>query len=403
MGGEALDKDPLRPLTEALKHRPAIPGPLPPFNEHVYAERHGPGLKNRIRALIWRAVTPLLGLQRPFNSMLVDQVNRVLASHRDAQLHLAQFEARIVDHLQGTEALAQDWMKRWDSLAAREARMQARLEATDDLRAMATLAQQTSLALKRDVERLLAQGVGSAGSAPPSPPPDLDAFKYVGFEDAFRGSREDIRARLAEYAPKFDGLSDVIDFGCGRGEFLELLKGRGIRARGIDINEEMVNECRARGLDATAADALRLFASLDDSSVGGIFSAQVVEHLQPPYLAKLLETMAHKVRPGGLVILETINPACWLAFFESFVRDVTHVWPLHPETLQYLMRASGFRDVTIEYRSPVPDAAKLQPLPDPPPASSPQTVDLVETFNENVLKLNGRLFGYQDYAVVARR
>ena len=402
MGGEALDKDPLRPLTEALKHRPSIPGPLPPFNERAYADRHGPGLKNRLRAVIWRIVTPLLGLQRPFNSMLVDQVNSVLASHRDAQLHLAQFEARIVDHLQGTEALAQDWMKRWDSLAAREARMQARLDATDDLRAMAALAQQTSLALKRDVERLLAQGV-PGGTTPPGPPPDLDAFKYVGFEDAFRGSRDDIRARLAEYAPKFDGLSDVVDLGCGRGEFLEILKSRGVRARGIDLNEEMVEVCRARGLDATAGDALRLFAALDDSSVGGVFSAQVVEHLQPPYLARLLETIAHKVRPGGLVVLETINPACWVAFFESFVRDVTHVWPLHPDTLQYLMRASGFRDVTIEYRSPVPDAAKLQPLPDPPATSSPQTVDLVETFNENVAKLNGRLFGYQDYAVVARR
>jgi SAM-dependent methyltransferase len=403
VGGEAPDKDPLRPLTESLKHRPAIPGPLPPFNERVYAERHGPGLKNRIRAVIWRITAPLLGLQRPLNSTLVDQVNRVLASHRDAQLNLAQFQARVIEHLQGTEALAEDWMKRWDSLAAREARMQARIEATDDLRAMAALAQQTSLALKRDVERLLAQGMGGAASAPVGPPPDLDAFKYVGFEDAFRGSRDDIRARLAEYAPKFDGLSDIIDLGCGRGEFLELLKVRGTPARGVDINDEMVNACRTRGLDATVADALRLFATLDDASIGGVFSAQVVEHLQPPYLTKLLETMAHKVRPGGLVILETINPACWLAFFESFLRDVTHVWPLHPETLQYLMRASGFRDVAIEYRSPVPDAARLQPLPTPPPTSSPQTADLVETFNENVSKLNARLFGYQDYAVVARR
>ncbi len=141
---------------------------------------------------------------------------------------------------------------------------------------------------------------------------------------------------MAEYVPRFDGQSDVLDIGCGRGEFLELLKARGVTARGVDTNHEMVEVCRAHGLDVTEDDALRLLMTLDDSSVGGIFAAQVVEHLQPRYLMRLLDTAAHKMRPGGVLVLETINPACWLAFFESFVRDVTHVWPLHPETLQYL-------------------------------------------------------------------
>ena len=403
------DKDPLVPLTSAMQHRPAVPAPLPPFNEWTYAARHGPGLKNRIRAVLWRLVTPLLGLQRPFNSTLVDQVNRVLAAQRESQLHVAQFEARTLQHLQGTESLAQDWLRHWDALGAREARTQQRLEqyvaTVEDLRTSVALAHQAALSLKRDVEELLARGTtpGTApGTTPSAPGPDLDAFKYVGFEDAFRGSREDIRARLAEYAPRFDGLSDVIDIGCGRGEFLDLLRARGVTARGIDTNHAMVEACRAHGLDVTEGDALSLFAALDDSSVGGIFSSQVVEHLQPGYLVKLLETAANKVRPGGLVIIETINPSSWVAFFESFLRDITHVWPLHPETLQYLMRASGFRDVTLEYKAPVPAAGRLRPLP-AGFGMDPATESFVATFNENVEKLNTRLFGYLDYAVVARR
>jgi SAM-dependent methyltransferase len=408
------DKDPLVPLTSAMEHRPALPSPLPPFNEWTYADRHGPGLKNRFRAVLWRIVTPLLGLQRPFNSTIVDQVNRILAAQRASELHVAQYEARVHQHLMGTESLAQDWLRHWDALEAREMRTQQRVDeyvaSVDDLRASAALAHQAALSLKRDVEELLARGTAprttpgtTPGPAPAEPGPDLDAFKYVGFEDAFRGSREDIRARLAEYAPRFDGLSNVIDLGCGRGEFLELLRARGITARGVDVNHAMVEACRANGLDATEGDALQFFESLDDASVGGIFSAQVVEHLKPGYLARLLETAAHKVRPGGLVILETINPASWVAFFESFIRDITHVWPLHPQTLQYLMRASGFREVAIEYRSPVPESGRLRPLPAPPFGVDPATEAFVATFNENVEKLNMRLFGYLDYAVVARR
>jgi O-antigen chain-terminating methyltransferase len=324
-------------------------------------------------------------------------------AHREAETHLAQFQARVVSQLQGTNALAEDWLKRWDSLGARDARVLHSVSAIDDLRATAALAQQTSLSLKREVERLMAASPSGSIAKGAAPAPDLDAFKYVGFEDAFRGSRETIGARLQEYAARFDGLSNILDIGCGRGEFLELLRARGVSARGVDVNHEMVESCKARGLEVTEGDALGLVASLEDASLGGIFSAQVVEHLQPGYLVTLLEAAAHKVRPGGLVMLETINPASWVAFFESFIRDITHVWPLHPETLQYLMRASGFRDVTIEYRSPVDESMRLQALPPAPADADPRLVDLIATFNENASKLNARLFGPQDYAVVAHR
>jgi O-antigen chain-terminating methyltransferase len=198
----------------------------------------------------------------------------------------------------------------------------------------------------------------------------------------------------------FEGAQDVLDVGCGRGEFLELLAGAGISARGIDLNHEMAELCRSRGLNITEADAVAYLSGIDDVSLGGVFAAQVVEHLQPSYLLRFLELAFHKVRPGGRIVLETLNPACWVAFFDSYIRDITHVWPLHPDTLKYLVLASGFSGAEVEYRSPVPERDKLQLL-EVPRGSDETLVELADTFNANVERLNARMFTYLDYAVVA--
>jgi SAM-dependent methyltransferase len=295
-----------------------------------------------------------------------------------------------------------------------EARARALTAGHDELRAILGVVQQSSLALKREVERILSgqevhkvqgvhgvqevQGVQEKTGAFRA----LDSYKYVGFEDQFRGSRDAIRARLESYLPFFAGAADVLDIGCGRGEFLELLTGAGVSARGIDLNHEMAELCRSRGLDVTEADAVGYLSTLPDASLGGIFAAQVVEHLQPGYLLQFLELAFHKVRPGGRIVLETLNPACWVAFFDSYIRDITHVWPLHPETLKYLVLASGFTRANLEFRSPVAAHDRLQAvaLPDGADAS---LADLTETFNANVEKLNSRLFTHLDYAVIGAR
>ena len=85
----------------------------------------------------------------------------------------------------------------------------------------------------------------------------------------------------------------------------------------------------------------------------------MVEHLEPGYLQKFLQTAFYKLRPGSMMVLETINPACWVAFFESYIRDLTHVRPIHPETLQYLLHASGFSSANIVYRAPIAEEARL--------------------------------------------
>jgi len=194
----------------------------------------------------------------------------------------------------------------------------------------------------------------------PNDPNDALSSSYVGFEDQFRGSAEEVRTRLLEYVPIFAGASDVLDVGCGRGEFLGLLAEHGVSARGIDLNQAMVDVCRDQGLNATVADLLPYLRSLPDGALGGLFAAQVVEHLQPGYLTQFLDVAFEKLRPGAAIVLETINPACWFAFFESYVRDITHVRPLHPDTLTFLLVAAGFQDVEVRYRAPYPEQEKLQ-------------------------------------------
>ena len=229
-----------------------------------------------------------------------------------------------------------------------------------------------------------------------------DSYKYVGFEDRFRGAAVDIRAGLADYARQFDGASDVLDAGCGRGEFLEILRERGVTASGVDLNPEMVAQCHARELQVAEGDLLAHLAALPDASLGGLFAAQVVEHLEPAYLLKFIDTAFLKLRPGARIVLETINVASWTAFFQSYVRDITHVRPLHPDTLAYLVTAGGFQQVEIVYRSPIPPEHQLARAPEP--EGGEESIDRMTTiFNRNVDELNRLLFGDQDYAVIAER
>jgi O-antigen chain-terminating methyltransferase len=182
-----------------------------------------------------------------------------------------------------------------------------------------------------------------------------------------------------------------------------------VTARGVDTNSEMVALVRERGLDATQADGLAYLESLPAGSLGGLFAAQVVEHLQPGYLVRLLTRAYDKLRPGAPIVLETINVACWLAFFSSYIRDFTHARPIHPETLQYLLQASGFGQVTIRYSAPVPDDTKIAPidLPEGLDIAGGDTAralyNAVHVMNLNGKLLNRLLFTHFDYAVVGYR
>jgi O-antigen chain-terminating methyltransferase len=456
----------LTALDRALLRLRDVPHPPPPYDEHqlrplneqwnLLAVRPiGTGWRGRFWSAIWSAVSPLFERQHAFNAALVEHLNRNTSVHREVATSAAttltfmheeliktiEFQSRIVQHLQTItpyvdtkdreiagimrrinedvgESLmgsagalgdvADELRKRSESMTARERRYEAQIE---DVRASFAVVNQVTQTLKRELERLqqAAPPAITPGSDTKTPAKvagsSLGSHKYVGFEDLYRGSREDIRNHLASYLEEFVGATDVVDIGCGRGEFLELLRDRGIAARGIDSNHEMVEVCKERGLVCDETDALGFLRAQPDESVGGLFAAQVVEHLEPSYLLTLLDTAYLKLRPGAKLILETINAASWSAFFFSYIRDITHVRALHPETLEYFVRASGFQNVHIRYLSPHPDDFKLKPIPVSSQSldGTPSSIALAMTLNRNVEKLNDLLFADQDYAVIAER
>jgi O-antigen chain-terminating methyltransferase len=245
---------------------------------------------------------------------------------------------------------------------------------------------------------------GTLAAGAPPPPVAAAAARaaedsaYSAFENRFRGRPEELRERLASYVEMFEGQAPVADLGCGRGEFLELLKARGIAARGVEASAHAAGECRARGLDVTQGDLVDFLRGQGEGSLGGIFAAQVAEHLPPPALQALLREAHRALRPGGRLALETVNPRSVVGLLEVFNRDLTHEKPLHPDTLSFLAAAAGFTDVRIELRSPVEPAARLQPVPfDGLPARA------AEVLNENVERLNGLLYAPQEYVLLARR
>ena len=460
----------LAALQGAMAPKPELPPPPAGFDDRqlgalnetwrLLPEAHekdidlGTGWRRRLRDVAWRLLRPILERQQQFNMLLLRHINdnvggmiesresaaaviAVLDRHLD---ELAAFRSRLLYHLeQSFDAL----QRTGDALQrTRDALQQTRdahertteglrrsidtlEQTTEGFRQSIALATASTHALKREVERLRRPsttpsedadgshpeaGHPEAGRARTRPAPaetDLDAHRYVCFEDVFRGSPEEIAERQRAYLPYFEGGSDILDIGCGRGEFLALLREQGITARGVDTNAEAVERCRERGLEATRADALGYLRTLPHESIGGLFSAQVVEHLEADYLMQMLGDAHRTLRPDSRVVLETINPASWTAFFSAYVRDITHRHPLHPETLTYLLRASGFVDVTVVYRAPVPDAAKLQRVAvDPAVDAIPDGAavrTLADTLNQHAELLNGLIFAEQDYAAIGRR
>ena len=229
---------------------------------------------------------------------------------------------------------------------------------------------------------------------------DLD-INYFKFEEQFRGSREDIKQRQSNFINYFTGCSNVLDIGCGRGEFLEVSKEHGIGAKGVDIDDTMVDYCLSKGLNAMKDEAISYLEKLDDKSLDGIFIDQVVEHLEPDYLIKLLQLCFKKLKYGYYIFVETVNPLS-LVSFANFYIDMTHKKPIHPETLKFLLTSVGFQDVDTKFFSPVSEEVRLKKVPlnnDIEEWVKPH----LETYNHNIEKLNNILFGAQDYAVIGKK
>lgn len=228
-----------------------------------------------------------------------------------------------------------------------------------------------------------------AGSAPPEtrvqpaamePPIHLD---YARFAYRFRGSEEYVRRNEAFYRPFFSNCHSVLDIGCGRGEFLELMRDMGVPARGIDLGAESVAQCEEKGLTAEVAD---LFAYLGPDSAAefdGIFASQIVEHVDPAKLPEMIRLCAESLRRGGVLAVETPNPECLAIFATHFYLDPTHARPVPSSLLRFYMEEAGIGSIEVHELSPAIE-------------SIPEIAELPESFRK-------RFFGGLDYAIIGRK
>ncbi|MFE5324203.1 methyltransferase domain-containing protein [Paenibacillus sp. NPDC056579] len=171
---------------------------------------------------------------------------------------------------------------------------------------------------------------------------------YVSFEDQFRGTREDIKGRLEVYLPYIDkvrertGDNTVIDLGCGRGEWLELIEANGFKALGVDMNKVMIDQCIEMGLSAQFCDAIDYLRIQKNNSVSIVTGFHIIEHLPLNKLLTLFDETLRVLKPGGMIIFETPNPeSIWVGAF-TFRGDPTHINPLVPDTVKFLVEQRGF-------------------------------------------------------------
>lgn len=221
-------------------------------------------------------------------------------------------------------------------------------------------------------------------------------LRYRDFEDRHRGPVADVREMLRVYLPHFENRTKVVDIGCGRGEFLSLLRDAGVTAYGVDSDESMVNAGRAEGLNVVLEDAFVHLRGLEPGAVDGIFCSQVAEHLETPKLLALLELCLARLAPGGVIVMETPNPESLSILSRFFYTDLTHIRPIHPDALRWAMEAVGFEGVHVERVQPVEEGVRLEALP--PELAAQEGWSAVAA---NIDRLNGVLFGPQNFAAVA--
>jgi 2-polyprenyl-3-methyl-5-hydroxy-6-metoxy-1,4-benzoquinol methylase len=208
-------------------------------------------------------------------------------------------------------------------------------------------------------------------------------FDYGRFAERFRGSEEYVKAGQQFYLEYFKGRQDVLDIGCGRGEFLEMMRDAGVTAGGIDLSEESVAICRFKGLEAERIDLFDYLANLPEASLDGIFCSQVVEHLPPERLPEMIKLCASRLQRNGVIAIETPNPECLAIFATHFYLDPTHTRPVPSALLAFYLEEFGVGGLEVRKLSPAVE-------------TMPSLASLPEDFRES-------FFGGLDYAIIGKK
>jgi 2-polyprenyl-3-methyl-5-hydroxy-6-metoxy-1,4-benzoquinol methylase len=222
-----------------------------------------------------------------------------------------------------------------------------------------------------------------AVAAAPAVPSAASQFDYGRFAERFRGSEEYVKKGQQFYLPYFAECRNVLDIGCGRGEFLEMMRDAKVPARGIDLSEESVAMCRHKGLEAEVADLFIYLADLPEASLDGIFCSQVVEHVPPERLPEMIKLCAGRLTRNGVIAIETPNPECLAIFATHFYLDPTHHRPVPHPLLAFYLEEFGIGNIEVRRLSPAVE-------------SMPSLASLPEDFRES-------FFGALDYAIIGRK
>lgn len=332
------------------------------------------GLQAALQERSDRFQTALEGFQTALENSAGQLLGFIKNAESEARTRDAQGESRLLERLQALQHEQELAQRRLSFLRLKLDRLMGRLAGREEL------PQEEQAAVEAERQ-------------------DLTEFDYYVFEDLYR-REEAVRQQQEIYLPLFAGQENVLDIGCGKGEFLELLRDHGVAAYGLDLNEQMVRVGQEKGLRVVQGDALTHLTGLPDDSLGGLFGAHLVEHLAPRQLVELVRLAQAKLRPGAYLALETPNPLCLWALVNYFYLDMSHVKPVHPQALAFVLEMHGFRNVEVRYLHPVPEGVRLVPLPE---STGTAWEPLTGLINANLQRLNDLLYGYADYAIVAQK
>jgi O-antigen chain-terminating methyltransferase len=336
---------------------------------------------------------------KTFFSLSKKSLQKILAETLNATKNLTAVAA---DLLEIQPALMDAKDKEWDALGNNHVglifkSMEWRVDKLAAEYEDAHILMKKFLLLKEQLGRLQAalekQKLPSAGQVREILEP-LEEWRYMSFENRFRGHEEEVKKQQERYIAYFRPGGKILDLGCGRGEFLELLQETGFQGFGIDGNSQMIDSCLDKGLHAQKGDILEKLADWPDASLDGIFSSQVIEHLPPACLKRMVELSHAKLAPAGALVLETVNPTSVFALVRIYFLDLSHRLPVHPQALKFLLESSGFDGVEIVYSGELADD-RLEILPG--------ADELRSLLNRNIDRLNDLLYAAPNYAAIGRK
>ena len=335
----------------------------------------------------------LIAKYHVFESTIAERLAEIRKAGDDSALKLNEQAQQLVNQQQHLDRIDQTVAQQ--NAATQNLVTDLNRELRTELEAMSLRQEKTDASLLMQERRLTVLLDEIKHSAAPHPLTQvaakeqdhlLDAL-YASFEDQFRGSPEEISRRLQVYVPflkEAKVAGDVLDIGCGRGEWLQLLRSEGIEARGVDRNRVFIETCRGAGLDVVEQDALKYLRSQQDDSLSAVTAIHFVEHVPFETLIAIVDEIRRILKPGGLLIAETPNPENFMVGSCNFYTDPTHRNPIPSETLKFLLESRGLH---------CKEVLKLRPWDE---AKIDGDSELISRFNEY-------FYSAPDYGIVATK